>query len=97
MSDLSKEQILNDLIAIITNLTVDWDFDGEVTGETQLVNGLGFGSVDVVALASAIERYCRRSLPFAEFLTELNKEGYEDLSIEQLADFIYEYLKANPL
>lgn len=75
---------------------MDWDLGGEVTGDALLISELGFGSVDVVALASTIEQYCKRSLPFAEFLTDLNKEGVEDLKVEQLANFIYEYLKDNP-
>jgi len=92
MEELSKDKVLKDIVAIITDLTSDWDSDVEVSSETRILNDLGFSSIDVATMASILEQYYRRSFPFAEFLLELEKKGAQDLKLDQLADFIYSNL-----
>lgn len=79
-----------DAIEMINDLTSDWDtgLDEGITPETRLVADLGFESLDVVYLVTAIEqRYGRRDLPFEELL--MTEGRYvDDLTVSQVASFL---------
>lgn len=79
-----------DAIEMINDLTSDWDtgLDEGITAETRLVADLGFESLDVVYLVTAIEqRYGRRDLPFEELL--MTEGRYvDDLTVSQVASFL---------
>ena len=69
MSEVNKEKVLTDVTEILDDLTSDWEFDDEISGETLLYKDLGFESIDAVALGTAVEEHYNQPLPFAEFLT----------------------------
>ena len=87
-----------DVIAILAELTADWDDLGlsEPLGAgTQIVNDLGFESLDVVYLVTAIEdRYGRRDLPFEQLLMT-NGAYVADLTVRQIAQFLAHNLGGN--
>ncbi len=69
--DLTRESILTDVIAILNDMTQDWDleFSGGIAGDTKLVGDLHFESIDIVQFIVAIEeRFQRRGLPWEKIL-----------------------------
>lgn len=88
------QQILDDVLNLMTELAGDWEYTGEIHPETRLLADLAMESLGLVVLGTALqERYGR--LPFSEFLTEIGKRPMEnrDLSIGELVEFICRYSK----
>lgn len=90
---LLEQQYEQDVVAILSELTADWDdlgLSGSVGPDTSIVADLGFESLDVVYMVTAIEdRYGRRDLPFEQLL--MNDGSYVlDLSVKQIAQFLHE-------
>jgi acyl carrier protein len=88
-------QYESDTIEMIGELTADWDTGlASLTRETAIVKDLGFESLDVVYLVTAIEqRYGRRDLPFDQLL--MTEGRYvDDLTIGQIAAFLQRHLGA---
>ena len=57
MKELSKQEILAQLVGILEDMTSDWDFDydGGIRSETRLIGDLSFESIEVVQLMVLIE------------------------------------------
>jgi acyl carrier protein len=94
MSSVSNlSQFQSDAIEMISDLTSDWDTGLEaLTPQTAIVADLGFESLDVVYLVTAIEqRYGRRDLPFDQLLM-IQGRYVDDLTIDQIAVFLQKYL-----
>lgn len=96
MSDVSVEQRYEkDVIEILSELTADWDdlgLNGSIGPDTAIVGELGFESLDVVYLVTAIEeRYDRRDLPFEQLLM-VDGSYVTDLTVKQIAQFLREQL-----
>jgi acyl carrier protein len=88
------ESILQDVIAIVVEMTGDWDMDYQepMTGETMLIVDLGFRSLDVVQFVVAIqERYQRQDLPMEELLMA-DGQYVNDLSLGHVAEFLARHL-----
>ena len=92
MKQVSQEQILSDLLAILNEMTDGWEYSGGISLKTSLFNDLGFESIDAVALGTAIEEYYQRTLPFAEFLAEIGQREVQDIMVEDLVKFIHKTL-----
>lgn len=87
---VARETRVQQLIALIEDFTQDWDheFDGALSGESKLLEDLGFESIDIVQLVVAIEEdITRKKVAFDKLLM---KDGryVDDLSIGQIADFL---------
>lgn len=83
-----------DIIEVLGELTQDWDsgFSGEMTSDTTIVAGLGFESLDVVHLISAIEqKYDKSDFPFEDLLM-VDGHYVEDLSVNEIADFVSKHM-----
>jgi acyl carrier protein len=94
MSALNLVQCEQDTIKTLQELTSDWDtgLSGEISPSTSIIHDLGFESLDVVYLVTAIEqRYGRRDLPFEELLM-VEGRYVEDLSVNQIAQFLHKHL-----
>src|SRR4051812_45996360 len=81
--------IVDDLVAILGDMTADWDDVVDTIGaETLLIGDLAMESIDVVMLIVAIEeRYQRKDFAFEELLM-VDGRYVEDLTVRQLADFL---------
>ncbi len=89
---MAYPQILADLLEMITRLAGDWEYSGEVTADTYLLGDLGFESLDLVVLGTAIqERYGR--LPFAELLAEIGQRAVQDVTVGELVTFINDHYR----
>lgn len=87
-------EILADIVELMTTLAGDWEYDGEITEETGLLGELGFESLDLVVLGTAIqERYGR--LPFAELLADLGQREVPDITVGELVAFVDQHRAAS--
>lgn len=92
----TEDSILKELIAMLTDMTSDWDLDdfsGEVTGDTKLVADLAMESVELVQLMVAIEQKFKIKNFSAEKLLTRNGQMVTDLSVSEIARFLAGVLK----
>ena len=85
--------VTRQLVAIIEDLTEDWDtgLAGRIGPDTTLVDDLGFASVDVVALVVAIdEHWQRRDWPY-ERLLMTGGHYVDDLRVGDISAFLHEH------
>ena len=81
--------VRDELFGLIDELAEDWEYDGELTGETRFLADMGLESLDLVVLGTMIQQRCGR-LPFTEWLAEIGERPVEerDVSIDELVAFI---------
>lgn len=92
--EFSYEAILHDLVAILEDITSDWDMDvnGPIGKDTKLIADLAFESIDVVQFIVAIEEhYKRRGLPYEEFLM-LDGRYVDEIKVADVAAFLARHL-----
>jgi acyl carrier protein len=90
----SREAILKDLLAVLEDITLDWDleFDGSIGPHTRLIADLAFESVDVVQFVVAIEEQFKcRGLSWEEFLME-DGRYVDEIKVGDTVDFLYKKL-----
>jgi acyl carrier protein len=83
------QQVLDDVLKLIDELSGDWEFEGEITPETRFLGDLGLESLDLVVLGTMIQhRYGQ--LPFAEYYAEVGQRpvAERDVSVADLVSFI---------
>lgn len=92
-----REAIFQTLIQILKDMTSDWDleFAGGIKAETCLVADLTLESIDMVQFIVAIqEQFERRDLPFEKLLMA-DGRYVDDLSVEEVVNFLYENLNTD--
>jgi acyl carrier protein len=92
----SHDVIERDLLALLTDMTSDWDLDytDPITPATRLMADLSFESIDVVQLVVAIEaHFQRRKLKF-EQLMMVDGRYVQELEVRQIVDFLDQQLAA---
>ena len=85
-------EVLDGVLELLSELSGDWEYDGEITPETRFLADLGLESLDIVVLGTMIQqRYGR--LPFAEYLEELGQRPVEerDVYVAELVAFVCEH------
>jgi acyl carrier protein len=92
MIQISPGQVFTDIVGILDTIMGDWEHSEEITLETGLYRDLGLESIDGAVLGGAIEELYQRNLPFAQFLSEMNQRGAQDLLVGDLVDFLYRQL-----
>ena len=96
MSEKSLSDREQETIALLQEITRDWSTglgDG-ITATTALVGDLGFESLDVVHLVTAIEqRFGRRDLPFEDLLMTGGRY-VDDLTVDDIARFLHRHLQS---
>jgi acyl carrier protein len=94
MSEKSLQDREQETIALLSEITRDWNtgLSGGITPQTALVSDLGFESLDVVHMVTAIEqRFGRRDLPFEDLL--MTEGRYvDDLTVDDIARFLHRHL-----
>jgi acyl carrier protein len=90
----SREAILDDVMALLQQLADDWEYEGKITESTRLFADMGFQSMDVVVLGTAVQEKYRQILPFTDLFAEVGQRENHDLSIGELSDFLYIHLNA---
>jgi acyl carrier protein len=85
-----RDTILGDVSLILDDMTpsVDKEFSGGITPDTELVADLGFASMDLVMLLVAIEgRYEIQGLPFEELFLK-DGQYVQHLTVRHIVDFL---------
>jgi acyl carrier protein len=91
-----REQIFQDVVGILNDLSSDWDMDyeGGIGLQTRLMADLGFQSIDVVQLIVAIEEhYQRKDLPFVDLVMQEGRY-VDELKVADFVDFLALHVKA---
>lgn len=94
LNKLSRESILKDMTHIIKDMTSDWDmgYSGNIGSDTHLIGELGFESIDVIYLVTAIEgRYKQRNLPFEKVIMGDGRYR-DDFTLGEVVDFLHMHL-----
>ena len=92
---VTYQQVLDDVLGLMTELSEDWEYSGEITSETRLLSDLEMESLDLVVLGSELrERY--GDLPFSEFLAEIGQRPVEerDVTVRELVTFVCRHSSA---
>ena len=92
----SREEILADILLLLRRLADDWEYSGDITQDTYLLADMGFKSLDVVVLGTAVQEHYRQVLPFPELFAEIGQREVRDLSVSEWVDFIYKHLNNVP-
>lgn len=95
MQQLSRENVRNELLTMLSDWREDWEYTGTITEDTGIFNDLEFESIDAVAFGSTIEEHFNQSLPFAEFLTKAREQQQEDITVGNLLDFLMANLEGS--
>ena len=83
--------VLEEVLAMLDELSGDWEYDGTIEPHTRFVADLGLESLEIVVLGTMLQqRYGK--LPFAAFLEELGERPVEerDLTVIELVTFVCE-------
>ena len=84
----SQLAVMADVLEMLGQLSKDWEYSGEITAETLLFDDLGFESLDIVVLGTAIQEKYGMIMPFAEFLIEMGQRDERDISVGELVEFV---------
>lgn len=88
----SQPAIMDDVLELFGQLSKDWEYSGEITAETLLFEDLGFESLDIVVLGTAIQEKYGMIMPFAEFLIEMGQREERDISVGELVEFVQDQI-----
>ncbi|HMP72830.1 MAG TPA: acyl carrier protein [Kiritimatiellia bacterium] len=96
MSELTKQQVLNELVGILKDMTSDWeidDFSGEISGDTSLVADLSFESIEIVQLMVTIEQHFTLKNLASEELLMRDGRYVPDRTVNEVAEFVYHQIQ----
>jgi acyl carrier protein len=85
-------EVLDGVLEMLSELSGDWEYDGEITRDTYFLADLGLESLDIVVLGTLIQqRYGR--LPFPQYLEELGQRPVEerDVNVAEVVAFVCEH------
>lgn len=87
---LSPETIERDIVAILSDMTADWDLPNPdpVGPGTRLMADLAFESIDVVQLVVAIEGHFQRRHLHFEKLLMVDGRYVQELEVRQIVEFL---------
>lgn len=91
MAKPDKATIFRDIIATLERVGEDWEYSGEMTLDTTLLEDLGLESIDVVVLGEFLEEHYGQTFPFTEYFTELAQQKISDIRLSDLVDFISDH------
>lgn len=92
----SREEIRADVLLLVRRVADDWEYSGEITESTFFLADLGFESLDVVVLGTAMQEHYGQVLPFPELFAEIGQRGIRDVTLGEWVDFIYKHLNDTP-
>jgi acyl carrier protein len=85
----SRDDVRADVLMLLGNLASDWDFSGAITESTYLGGDMGFQSLDIVVLGTAVQDHYQQVLPFTQLFTEIGQREVKDISVGEWIDFIH--------
>jgi acyl carrier protein len=91
---MTRDAIFDHLRQVLNEVASDWDRSEELTGDTLLFSQLGFQSLDIVVLGTALQDFYQREMPFATLFADIGQRETPDLSVGELAEFVREHVTA---
>lgn len=88
----TKEQVSERVIALLSQLASDWDYDAAIDGETYMFSELGFQSLDAVVLGNSLQEEYGQMIPYANLLTDIGQRSFTDVQVGEWIDFTYDHL-----
>lgn len=91
---LTTSEIQSKVIAVLKEMTVDWDidFEEEIQGSTRLIDDLGFESIDIVQLVVSIEQaFNRKGLPFEKLFMQ-DGDYVSEIEVQEIVNFLHQNL-----
>ena len=86
------QRILADVLELMSTMAEDWEYGESITPTTRMFGDLGFESLDLVVLGTAIQDRHGR-LPFAEFLADIGQRPEKDVTVGELVIFVCDNLR----
>ena len=90
----TRLNVMADLLEMLDQLAGDWEYSSAITAETLLFDDLGFESLDIVVLGTAIQEKYGVLMPFAEFLIDVGQRELRDISVGELVEFVQQHIDA---
>ena len=88
---LSTDEIQAKVVELLKDMTLDWDidFDDEgITADTQLIEDLGFESIDIVQLVVSTETaFNKKGLPFEQLFMQ-DGDYVDEITVKELVNFV---------
>jgi hypothetical protein len=91
----SREKILADVIELVPTVRDDaahWGDQNQIAEETRLLGDLGWGSIEVVILATATQERYGGVFPFIEWWEEIGRQGGKDIAVREWVNFVHAQL-----
>lgn len=89
---IGRDAIVQDVVELLTEITGDWEFRGEIQEDSMVLEGLGLESIDIVALCTGVEERYGRSLHFVQFVADVQEHERGDFTVGQFSDFVEKQL-----
>jgi acyl carrier protein len=93
----TRDQILERVLDLLRGVARDWDFAGQLTGETRLFADLAFESLDLVVLGASVQEHFGQRFPFSEFFADIGQRAVRDLTVLEWVEFIEQHLQDTPV
>ena len=92
---IEQAEVQSKIMQVLETIMEEWDddLDEDITLESQLVEDVGFASIDFVQFAVAIEAEFKQKLGFQGLLMQ-DGAYVDDLSLQQVVDFVFMRLTA---
>lgn len=88
MTEKNRKRVFENIRTILGKMDDDWILTNEILPDSRLVTDLGFESIDIVVLCTAIENYYRQQFPFSLFFAQVGQREERDIRIEELVDLV---------
>ena len=91
----SRPEILADVVELIPTVRDDAPSadDVAISDTTMFLADLGWGSLEVVILANAMQDRYEQMFPFVEWFQKIGRQGQQDISIGEWVDFVHGHLE----
>ena len=90
----TREQVMEDVLMLLSKLSEDWEYGGEIKAETRFFADMGLASLDVVVLGTAIQEHYGRVFPFMKLFAQLGERQIPDIPVGEWVDFIYDQMRS---
>ena len=90
----TREQTLIELIELLRGFREDYDQSLDITPATGIFRELGFESIDVIGLSTALEAHFDQPFPFPEFMMVMRQRKPADITVGDLHQFLMANMRA---
>jgi len=89
----SRQEVFDYFCEVLATMGEEWEDRSAISEDTHLLGNLNWRSIEFVYLANAIQRHYAQTLPFEEFLKDLEQRESKDITVGELVDFIHTNLQ----